>query len=138
MGCDLEFIEPRERSLFTDYFTRREMERVDRAASHACDELITAIWSAKEAALKALQLGLSVDTRAVNCLIDWERGGKTGVGDGWMPFEIEIEAERLGRAVDPLQGWWRALDGFVLTLASSARPGDAPFDHQATIVSQTL
>lgn len=65
LGCDLEQIEPREASFVETYFTLREQEEVRalRAEERACR--VTAIWSAKEAALKALGEGLRRDTRDV-------------------------------------------------------------------------
>jgi 4'-phosphopantetheinyl transferase len=113
LGADIERIE-RHTSQFTeDYFTEAEREIVGSAAE--ADFLTTAIWSAKEAALKALRLGLTVDTRAVTCRV------RQSPAQGWMPFEVECDASRLMRCAD-LIGWWRIVcldgEGFVLTLAA--------------------
>ncbi|MBE2224326.1 MAG: 4-phosphopantetheinyl transferase family protein, partial [Anaerolineae bacterium] len=73
---------------------------------------VTAVWSAKEAVLKALHLGLTVDTRSVACLLD--------VGEErpltWTPFPIHCDDTRLPQAAPPLTGWWRTYENFVLTL----------------------
>jgi 4'-phosphopantetheinyl transferase len=63
VGCDLESIEPHSQSFVADYFTPEEQLAI-RGCS-ACDQaaLVSLLWSAKESALKALHLGLRIDTR---------------------------------------------------------------------------
>ena len=66
LGCDLERVEPRSLAFVHDYFTPSEQDAVA-----ACDNeelraaMITLIWSAKEAVLKALETGLRADTRSL-------------------------------------------------------------------------
>ena len=74
--------------------------------------LANAIWSGKEAALKAIRRGLAEDTRLVTCLPAVEEEG-----DGWQPLNYRWEAAE--RALPPLAGRWREADGFVTTLAIS-------------------
>lgn len=66
LGCDLEKVEPRDWSFVRDYFTQNEQDAV---AACENDELraslITLVWSAKEAVLKALETGLRADTRSL-------------------------------------------------------------------------
>ncbi len=116
LGVDIERIEHRVPQFTEDYFTEAEQEIVRRAADS--DFLINAIWSAKEAVLKALHLGLTVDTRAVNC------GLRMPLNNDWSPFTVECEARRLPNAAE-LQGWWRIVcldgEGFVLTLVTDAQ-----------------
>ena len=117
LGADIEYIEPRIPQFTEDFFTDAEQNIVCHAAGNA-DVLITAIWSAKEAALKALRLGLTVDTRAVSCLI------QPSFVPCWMPFDVECDAGRLMRCPQ-LQGWWRVVvlegEAFVLTLVREGR-----------------
>ncbi len=109
LGADIEHVEPRGWRFVEDYFTPDEVERARAALSEHRDRLVTAIWSAKEAALKALQLGLTVDTRQVSCAIDpWHV-----TPEEWSEFKI-IYA---GCDQVLLQGWWRAWNDFVLTIA---------------------
>jgi 4'-phosphopantetheinyl transferase len=68
-GCDIERIEPRPPLFAQDYFTAAELELLEGAPPALRDTLVAAIWSAKEATLKALRLGLTVDTRAVTCVL---------------------------------------------------------------------
>jgi len=111
LGCDLEFIEPRSAGFVADYFTAGERALIAAApeAQHAV--LANAIWSGKEAALKAIRRGLAEDTRLVTCLPE----NAAGAG-GWRTLRYRWETP--ARALPPLMGWWRVLDGFVMTLAA--------------------
>lgn len=129
LGADIERIEARSPGFVEDYFTETESALLDRAPSRSRDVLVTATWSAKEAALKALHLGLTVDTRSATCLIEPVLEGDST----WTPFPIEWDVRRLNSfsqirgELPQLVGWWRIMDGFVLTLA--ADPGNVPFDY---------
>jgi 4'-phosphopantetheinyl transferase len=112
LGADIEHVEPRDAVFVEDYLTHDEIERVQAAPLANREMFITAMWSAKEAALKALHLGLSVDTRCVNCAIDPAIGPTTN----WIEFEIQFIHDR----VQHLRGWWRTWQGFILTLAVPA------------------
>jgi 4'-phosphopantetheinyl transferase len=113
VGADIERVEPRGARFAEDYFTQHEHALVNAATPGARDSCITAIWSAKEAALKALRLGLTVDTRAVTCL----PRPRPLLGAAWSPCPIAADPALLGRTAPVLRGWWREEDGFVLTLA---------------------
>ena len=114
LGVDMERIQVRPDGFAETYFTMAEIGLgwclwgPDRAVWE------TAIWSAKEAVLKALHLGLSVDTRTVSCLIK-------PVGylpQVWIPFEIAGENGRLSSATQALRGWWRVYGEFVTTVVA--------------------
>lgn len=109
VGADIERVEPRHPAFAGDYFTPAELLRIAAAEAAARDTMITAIWSAKEAALKALALGLTVDTRYVECL-------PAANGAGWAPITITLDPSLPGRR--PLAGQWREHGGYVLTLAT--------------------
>lgn len=111
VGADIERVEPRHPAFAGDYFTPAELHLIAGAEERRRDAMITAIWSAKEAALKALLLGLTVDTRRVECL-------PRGRGGDWAPVTITLDAALPGRR--PLAGRWREHGGYVLTLATSA------------------
>lgn len=111
LGADIERITRRPAAFVDDYFTAAEIERVERTPSCLRPALVTAVWSGKEAVLKALQVGLRVDTRSVSCLI--EPAGE--VPTTWRPFAIELDGQMTPAA--DLVGWWRGIDGYVLTLA---------------------
>jgi 4'-phosphopantetheinyl transferase len=126
LGADIERIESRPAGFIEDYFTDTERALVECADPALRTVLITAIWSGKEAALKALRLGLRVDTRSVTCRFDPEEGG----GTGWQPFLIQWDSERLEPVLESLEdyahdkiilprltGWWQHQAGSILTLA---------------------
>jgi 4'-phosphopantetheinyl transferase len=143
LGCDLERVEHRGGVLTADYFTAAEQAAV--AAAAEPDLVETAIWSAKESALKALREGLRLDTREVVVRLGNARGvgqplgDEPGVGgpiadervvgdalgdepgvDGWRPLVVAYGA---GRAT--FAGWWRVVDAeSVLTVV--ARPAPDP------------
>ncbi len=112
IGCDIEKIAPRGEAFIDDYFTETEALLVRQVTGAQRDLLVTAVWSAKESVLKALHLGLSVDTRAVACLID----PAIRPSYSWMPFKVWCDNGRLPHPAPRFSGWWRVMDGFVLTL----------------------
>ncbi len=111
IGCDLELIEERSAEFVGDYFTATErcFVRDARAEDKAC--LTALIWSAKESALKALSLGLRLDTRAVEVV----RYGWGNVSQGnWQPLTL-----RSVKATQTFHGWWCTLDNRVLTMLAT-------------------
>lgn len=135
LGVDIERVENRAPGFAEEYFTETELALLNSARPEACsrDILVTATWSAKEAALKALHLGLRIDTRSVTCLVE----PVYDPGEPWAPVEINWEVRRMNRCtprgvgrgtVPPpdglprLAGWWRIMDGYVVTLATQGDP----------------
>jgi 4'-phosphopantetheinyl transferase len=114
LGADLEQIAPRVPGFVEAYFTDLEQRFLAAAPVEQRGELINAIWSGKEAALKAIRRGLAEDTRLVSCLPHPPMIAPTG----WLPMRIAWEAERMGTPLPPLVGRWRPYDGFVVTLAT--------------------
>ncbi len=113
VGIDLEVVEPRTTGFVTDYFTAAEQTYVRDLPVDRHDETANLIWSAKEAALKVMQVGLRVDTRTVEVDFDGERQI-----DGWSAMTVT------GRN-GPMPGWWRRSGVFLLTIAF-AEPADPP------------
>jgi 4'-phosphopantetheinyl transferase len=114
VGADLERVEARASIFVDDYFTEEEQAVVGAVPAEERDRWITGIWSAKEAALKALRVGLGVDTRAVSCV-------GTRLDGEWSPVRITADAGQL-RTAPMLQGWWRLEGGYVLSTAISEQP----------------
>jgi 4'-phosphopantetheinyl transferase len=114
LGIDLELVEPRSDGFVEDFFTAHERDYVrGLSAGEARDEAANLIWSAKEAALKVLKVGLRADTREVNVEI-----GRNRRPDGWAPMSV---ASRRGEV---FSGWWRRDGVFLLTVTgeSCAQP----------------
>jgi len=110
LGIDLEIVEPRSDAFVEDFFTAPERDYVRALpAGTPRDEAANLIWSAKEAALKVLKVGLRADTREVEVEIDRQRRA-----DGWAALRVTAR----GGATFP--GWWRRDGVFLLTIAAVA------------------
>ena len=114
IGIDLEEIQLRSKNFLLDYFTPEEISEVESLPPERQPMLVTAAWSAKEAVLKALRMGLRVDTRQVVVCFP-EMGLFTEAASAWMPFIVH-------KAPKPeyhWQGWWRVNGNQVFTLAQA-------------------
>ncbi len=117
LGADIEFVEARSPLFAADYFTEAELATLPPSLSDTeRDLLVTAIWSGKEAALKAVRAGLTVDTRTVSCLFH----NDVQTGDSWSPFRIVWRPGQAAADRPALAGLWRRSGPFVLTLALPA------------------
>lgn len=135
LGCDIEFIEPREPSFVRSFFTEVEMRAVEQvrhvlphldatppmrsalkcvAAIAADDLLATVIWSGKEAALKAMREGLRLDTQRIACLFGALAAEPM---QEWKPFRINLDKQLAARFPGVWSGWWRLHGNHVLTMA---------------------
>lgn len=118
LGVDLELAEPRSERFIDDFLTPVEQEWVrSRPTVDARDAAANLVWSAKEAALKVLQVGLRADTRTVEVSVD-----EPNRSDGWAALGVT------SRDGERFHGWWRRDGEFVLTLASRS-----PFDPPAPL-----
>ncbi|MBV9608961.1 MAG: 4'-phosphopantetheinyl transferase superfamily protein, partial [Acidobacteria bacterium] len=70
LGCDIEQIEPRSNSFLEDYFTVEEQSLLRRSNPTDQWRLAALLWSAKESTLKALRVGLRLDTRCVRVTLE--------------------------------------------------------------------
>jgi 4'-phosphopantetheinyl transferase len=108
LGIDLETIEPRPRSFVEDFFTPEEQAFLHRLPVTQSAFAVTLIWSLKEAALKALRVGLSWDTRRVNV---------------HLPSALPSDSSWRGAAITvrgihaSWHAWWCVVGQKVLTLA---------------------
>lgn len=121
LGIDVEIVETRSPAFVADYFTPPEREYVaERAALEpdGHDAAANLVWSAKEAALKVLRVGLRADTRRV--VVDIEHPAPCRARpDGWAPMRVDA-----GMA-GTFPGWWRRDGVFLLTLCGRA-PAEPP------------
>ena len=102
LGVDIELVETRSPGFASDFFTEAEAICLAHAAPWDRSRVETEIWSLKEATLKALRVGLRVDTRTV------EVRPRAEARTGWA------EARLVGR--DPAKAFVRDVGGFVLAL----------------------
>jgi 4'-phosphopantetheinyl transferase len=131
VGVDIEGVEARSDSFVQAYFASDEMHWIGQALDDEQALLTTVIWSAKEAVLKALQLGLTVDTRRVICLPATGLELTAGAEHGWSEVHVQNDPNLLPEALRragrlpatsdydwQIRGWWRRAGRFVLTLAA--------------------
>ena len=130
VGIDLEKIEPRPAGIFETYFTRHEIAYIHTLSPDDLPKVITLIWSAKEAVLKALGAGLSMDTRRIEISFSGSEDPKAAQG-GWQKFEVALQdltkpgADNLTGVGLNWDGWRQTYHEFILTIAVS-RPTPAP------------
>lgn len=113
IGADIEAIEPRAAGFAEEYFTPLENQFLSITPPAQRASLINAIWSGKEAALKAIRRGLAEDTRMLSCLPHPQINN----GTAWLPMRIIWTEERITRPMPTLIGLWRQEGDFVETLA---------------------
>lgn len=70
LGIDCEWIEPRPKLFAETFFTASECESLNKFSEGERDTAMTTLWSIKEAVLKALGRGLTIDTNAIVVAID--------------------------------------------------------------------
>lgn len=118
VGADVERVETRSRAFLDDYFTDEEKNWMSGSPEDLPGLWPTLAWSAKEAALKALRVGLRLDTRAVE--IKRRPGEWT---DDWESLNVTIK----GQDKKDWQAYWRRCQSMVLTLAMiGMKPGETP------------
>jgi len=130
LGCDLEVVELRDHSFIADFFTVNEQKLVSQTRADQQPLLTTLVWSAKESALKALQVGLRVDTR----LLDVSSVHATSIsceqtlGDdcaAWSPLSIGFRGERI------LRGCWRCAQDMVRTVVFAPLHTDVELERDS-------
>ncbi len=112
LGCDIEQIERRDAAFGRDFFTTHEQAQA--ATAPDPDAALTALWSAKEAVLKALREGLRLDTRQVEIALP------AVLSEEWSPLAVALDAELAARFPGVWSAWVRRHAGFMLTLALCA------------------
>ncbi|MGD9702704.1 MAG: 4'-phosphopantetheinyl transferase superfamily protein [Acidimicrobiia bacterium] len=118
IGVDLELVEPRSDGFVDDFFTSTERAYVrSLPVGESRDEAANLIWSAKEAALKVQQVGLRVDTRSVEVVLDRQRRP-----DGWAAMFVDARGNGGGR----MSGWWRRDGVFLSTIAFASGSESEP------------
>ncbi|MFH0901802.1 MAG: 4'-phosphopantetheinyl transferase superfamily protein [Pseudomonadota bacterium] len=133
LGVDLETIEPRDRALVRGFFTAAEAAEVAAAVPSEVDLVVARIWSAKESVLKALGLGLRLDTRTVTVTAAHHEFATRQSPDapGWLPLGVRVTLEEHGQPAQPAQpaqperpgrpndfrAFWRMVGEHLLTAA---------------------
>ena len=127
VGADVELVEPHGQPFTDDYFTPVEREQLDHCLDHDLAASSTLIWSAKESALKLLQLGLRVDTRCVSINVS----NAIEVSSKWKRFDAAFVDGRI------YKGWWQ-LSGEWVRTQLGALPSHSPIELHLQAVAGPL
>jgi phosphopantetheine--protein transferase-like protein len=96
IGADIETVEPRDLALVRQFFSESEADRV--AMGSDVDRTVARIWSAKEAVLKAMGIGLRHDTRDI--VVGDEMIAPSGLAEIWRALDIRL-APALAARIEP-------------------------------------
>lgn len=108
IGIDLEAIETKSTGFIEDYFSKGEAEVVLTLPVEQRDVAASLLWSGKEAILKALKIGLRVDTRKLIIEVpDIKRK------ESWSKLTV---LESPGGA-DNFQLFWKCIGDLIISLA---------------------
>jgi 4'-phosphopantetheinyl transferase len=111
IGCDVETIGRHAEEFVVDCFTDAERALAGEASEEARSRTVTTIWSAKESALKALGLGLRLDTRQVEVTLP----SCAPIADAWRPLVVHAASTQF-------HGWWRIDGDLAMTLLGDPPP----------------
>lgn len=108
-GADLEIVPAESPDFLEDYLSPAELEIAARLSVPERARWMILCWSAKEAVLKALRIGLRADTRSVEILSCVEPQSGT-----WtlLPARCSLPG------AENLRLWWQTEGDLVLTLAA--------------------
>lgn len=115
LGADIERVAPRTDAFIAQFFTPAEQDLLETVTPALQAVWATAVWSAKEAALKAIHEGLKLDARSVTCLLRPQPEPPLE----WTSHSVIWDAGRVPDA-PVLAGWWRVEGEYVLTMAAQA------------------
>ena len=113
IGADIETVEPRDPALVRQFFSESEADCV--AGGGDVNRTVARIWSAKEAVLKAMGVGLRHDTRDI---VVGDEKVAPGLAEGWRALDVWL-APVLAVRIAPrsLTLLFRDLDAHVVTVA---------------------
>ena len=116
IGADLETVEPHDPALVRQFFSESEADRVAQANGGDGERAVARIWSAKEAILKAMGIGLRHDTRDI--VVGDEVEAPAGLAEAWRALDVRV-APILAARLTPrsLTLLWRDFEAHVVTVA---------------------
>ena len=114
IGADIETVEPRDQALVRQFFSESEADCV--AGGGDVDRTVARIWSAKEAVLKAMGIGLRHDTRDI--VVGDEVDAPAGLAEAWRALDVSLAPVLAARtAPRSLTLLCRDVDAHVVTVA---------------------
>jgi 4'-phosphopantetheinyl transferase len=134
LGCDLELVEPRDKSFLADYFTKNEQILLAQASADEQPELATLLWSAKESALKALHVGLRLETTCLDVSPTYTSHYRTNDAHqaadiAWLPLSLHRSGGHI------LCGCWRCANNMVRTVVFNSWPQGVQSDRELKLAA---
>lgn len=120
IGADLEIVPAENPDFLEDYLSPAELEIAARLVGRERACWMILCWSAKEAVLKALRIGLRVDTRSVEVLAQSQ-----ALPGAWSM----LPARSTLPGTEDLRLWWQTEGDLVLTLAAAGSREGVGFRH---------
>ena len=121
VGCDLEPLRPHGDAFLRSVLSAEELRRVENLSGDARTLVATVAWTAKEAAYKALRGGREI--RAANAGFpspDFPAEASFLTDGRWRPVYVDWPDGA------PIGGWWRAADGWAMTIAADPPAPEPP------------
>ena len=110
VGCDIELVEPRSAAFVRQWFADGERALVEAAPPDQRPWLANLIWSAKEAATKAIGEGLRLDVARAR--VTFGLGEAAPGTDAWRRLRVLWGDD----AAAVQHGWFRREPGWVITV----------------------
>lgn len=130
LGCDLELVEPRDESFLSEFFTANEQNLLAQASADEQAMLATLLWSAKESALKALHVGLRLETTCLDVSPTHNSHyPMDGAPMAWLPLSLHRSDGQV------LCGCWRCVDHLVRTIVFKPCPEDVRPDSELKLAA---
>lgn len=104
VGVDLEQVDIRTDPFYEDYFSDREQELICDGDGKWSHSIGTLMWVIKEAVLKSLKLGLTIDARSVEITdLQFSPGASDSI-PGWSQAQVKVADNK------PPKVLWRWID----------------------------
>lgn len=134
LGCDLELVEARDKSFLAHYFTDNEQVLLAQASADEQPVLATLLWSAKESALKALHVGLRLETTCLDVSPTYNShyqadGAHQAADIAWLPLSLHRSGGQT------LCGCWRCANKMVRTVVFSPWPEGLQSDSELKLAA---
>lgn len=120
VGCDIELVEPRSAAFVRQWFVDAERALVESAPPGERPWLANLIWSAKEAATKAIGEGLRLDVARAR--VTFGLGEASPGTDGWRPLGVRWGDD--GATVQ--HGWFRREPEWVIAVVGGGSGSPPP------------